>query len=302
MSIFQGLSAFSITPADTSGVVDTAALSRLLRRIVDAKADSIGLLGSTGGYAFLDKEQRRRTVETAMETVSGKIPIIVGVGAMRTSDAIELALDAKSAGADGLLLAPVSYTPLFEDEVFEHFVAVAEAGQLPLCIYNNPSTTRFTFGRDLITRLSKVQNIEAVKMPLPTGGDVASELRSLRSTTGSGFKVGYSGDWGGAAALLSGGDAWYSVVAGLLPCETLALARAAQAGDATEVERLDGTFRPLWDLFKEFGSFRVMYTIAQVLDLYAADPPRPILPLDVHTRKRVVEALDQLKRALAMVP
>ncbi|AYG65432.1 MULTISPECIES: dihydrodipicolinate synthase family protein [unclassified Rhizobium] len=294
MTLFTGLSAFPITPTDASGRVDIAALTRLLDRIHLAGADSIGLLGSTGGYAFLSREERRRAVQAAITSVGGKIPVIVGVGALRTDEAQALARDAKAAGADGLLLAPMSYTPLLEEEVYQHFAAVAEAGDLPLCIYNNPGTTKFTFSNELIARLAKVANIAAVKMPLPQGGDFQGELALLRQETPQGFSIGYSGDWGAAAGLLAGCDAWYSVIAGLLPAEALALTRAAQAGDTAEAERLDQAFQPLWSLFKEFGSFRVMYAIAEALDLCRADPPRPILPLSAAERPRVKSALDHI--------
>ncbi|ANP89848.1 hypothetical protein BA011_29565 (plasmid) [Rhizobium leguminosarum] len=73
MSLFKGLSAFPITPADASGRVDRAALAMLLQRIVDAGADSIGLLGSTGAYAFLTRDERKRAIETAVETVGGRV-------------------------------------------------------------------------------------------------------------------------------------------------------------------------------------------------------------------------------------
>ncbi|WFU09362.1 dihydrodipicolinate synthase family protein [Rhizobium sp. CB3090] len=294
MALFHGLSAFPITPTDEHGVIDTAALARLLTRIAAAKADSIGLLGSTGGYMFLSRDQRRRAVDAAMSAVGGKIPVIVGVGAMRTDEAQALARDAMQAGADALLLAPVSYTPLTDDEVYEHFAAVADAGQLPLCIYNNPGTTKFTFSNKLIARLAKVANIEAVKMPLPSGGDLRSELESLRSETQSGFAIGYSGDWGAADALLAGADAWYSVVAGLLPAEALALTRAAQSGDIEKARTINGAFEPLWSLFKEFGSFRVMFAIADALDLGRFEPPRPVLRLTASARQRVTEALNML--------
>ncbi|WP_349957664.1 dihydrodipicolinate synthase family protein [Rhizobium sp. ZPR3] len=294
MTLFTGLSAFPITPTDTSGRLDIAALTRLLERIRLAGADSIGLLGSTGGYAFLSRDERRRAVQATIASVGGKIPVIVGVGALRTDEAQALARDAKAAGADGLLLAPVSYTPLLEEEVYQHFVAVAEAGDLPLCIYNNPGTTKFTFSDGLIARLAKVANIVAVKMPLPQRGDFKEEMSRLRQETPKGFAIGYSGDWGAAAGLLAGSDAWYSVVAGLLPAEALALTRAAQAGDTAEVERLDQKFQPLWNLFKEFGSFRVMYAIAEALDLCRVDPPRPILPLSAAEKPRVKSALDHI--------
>jgi 4-hydroxy-tetrahydrodipicolinate synthase len=294
VTLFTGLSAFPITPADASGHVDIAALTRLLERIRHAGADSIGLLGSTGGYAFLSRDERRRAVQAATASVGGKIPVIVGVGALRTDEAQALARDAKAAGADGLLLAPMSYTPLLEEEVYQHFAAVAEAGDLPLCIYNNPGTTKFTFSHALIARLARVANIAVVKMPLPQEGDFKGEIALLRTETPKGFSIGYSGDWGAASGLLAGADAWYSVVAGLLPAEALALTRAAQASDTAEAERLDQKFQPLWSLFKEFGSFRVMYAIAEALDLCRIDPPRPILPLPAQERPRVRSALGHI--------
>lgn len=298
MTLFSGLSAFSITPTDAAGRVDAAALARLLERIVSTGADSIGLLGSTGGYAFLSRDERRRAVEAAMESVGGRIPVIVGVGALRTDEAEALARDAKAAGADGLLLAPMSYTPLTEEEVFQHMASVAAAGGLPLCIYNNPGTTRFVFSDILIAQLAKVVNIAAIKMPLPADGDFQGELTHLRAMMPASFSIGYSGDWGAADSLLSGGDAWYSVVAGLLPAEALALTRAAMTGDRAEAERLDRAFQPLWSLFKEFGSFRVMYAIADLLDLCRVAPPRPILPLVSAEILRVEAALGSLKREI----
>ncbi|CAN7714063.1 dihydrodipicolinate synthase family protein [Phyllobacterium sp. LjRoot231] len=299
MSLFKGLSAFPITPTGASGQVDTAALATLLQRVCDAGADSIGLLGSTGAYAFLARDERRRAVETAMNTVGGRIPVIVGVGALRTDEAQALAGDAKGAGADGLLLAPVSYVPLTGDEVLEHFTAVAKSGGLPLCIYNNPSTTRFTFSSALVAKLALVPNIAAIKMPLPANEDFKSELADLRGKTPSEFAIGYSGDWGASSALLAGADAWYSVVGGILPVEALALARAAQAGNTVEVERLEQAFQLLWSLFKQFGSFRVMYTLAGLLGIGDYEPPRPVKPIPGSSISDVVRALSHLRHAVS---
>lgn len=294
MSPFHGLSAFPITPTDDHGKVDTGALTRLVERLAAAKVDSIGLLGSTGGYAYLTREERRRAVETAVECVAGRVPLIVGVGNLRTDEAENLARDAQAAGADALLLAPVSYTPLTDDEVHAHFAAVAGATELPLCIYNNPGTTHFTFSAGLLARLAAVKNIRAVKMPLPKDMGFASEMEQLRRDTPKDFAVGYSGDWGAAEALIAGADAWYSVVGGLFPEPALALTRAAQAGDAVEARRIDARFHPLWELFKEFGSIRVMYAAAKLLSLSNAKPPRPILPMPSAHLPRLEQALDGL--------
>ncbi|WP_407530516.1 dihydrodipicolinate synthase family protein [Methylobacterium oryzisoli] len=294
MSIFSGLSAFPITPTDERGRVDTDALTVLLRRLELAGVDSVGLLGSTGTYAYLTREERRRAVEAAAGCVGGRVPVIVGVGALRTDDARDLARDAQAAGADGVLLAPVSYTPLTDEEVFHHFAAVAAVTDLPLCIYNNPSTTHFTFGDDLVARLAEVHGIVAVKSPAPAPSEAHAKVDALRLRLPADFAVGYSGDWHAAEAVLAGGVAWYSVIGGLLPQPSLALMRAAQAGDVAEVRRLNATFEPLWDLFRQHGSLRVVYAAANLLGLTDAQPPRPILPLGAAERGRIERALTAL--------
>jgi 4-hydroxy-tetrahydrodipicolinate synthase len=302
LRLFSGLSAFPLTPTGAAGHLQADVLGRFLERVQAAGTDSIGLLGSTGGYAYLSREARQHAVRVAVECVGGKIPIVVGVGALRTDEAETLARDAKAAGADGLLLAPMSYTPLTDEEVFQHFSAVAEAGGLPLCIYNNPSTTKFTFSADLIARLAKLPNVAAVKMPLPENGDFSGEMERLRAMTPDGFAIGYSGDWGAADALLAGCDAWYSVVAGLLPAPAVALTRAAQAGDHPEAARINDAFQPLWALFRAFGSFRVMYVMADLLGLARIESPRPILPLPKEARSRVEGALQILKDTGSSIP
>jgi 4-hydroxy-tetrahydrodipicolinate synthase len=290
-ALFKGVCAFPVTPSDRQGRVDTEILARLLEALCAAGVDSIGLLGSTGTYAYLSQQERRRAVEAAVECIGGRVPLTVGVGALRTDQAEDLARDAEAAGADALLMAPVSYTPLTQDEVYEHYRAVAGNTGLPLCIYNNPGTTHFTFSIDLLERLARLPTIEAVKMPLPAGGDIMGEIAVLRARTP--LLVGYSGDWGMADALLSGADAFYSVLGGLLPNPVLALARAAQAGDADRVRAVDAELTPLWDTFKSFGSLRVMYVLVDLLGLGAFEPPRPILPLDTAARDQVFAAAER---------
>lgn len=290
--LFTGLSAFPITPADESGRIDHKGLESLLARLDAAKVDSIGLLGSTGTYAYLRREERLRAVEIAAKAV--KTPLIVGVGALRTDDAIAHARDAEAAGAAGLLLAPVSYTPLTEEEVYRHFAAVTQATGLPLCIYNNPATTHFSFTPALIARLAEIDRIVAVKNPGLPAAEIGAAFEALRTQVPRDFAIGYSADWFAADALLAGAAAWYSVVAGLLPEPALRLTRAAQAGDGATAKRINASFGPLWALFKEFGSIRVMYAGARILALAEAEPPRPILPMPQEAEGRLREALAAL--------
>ncbi|MGI3902798.1 MAG: dihydrodipicolinate synthase family protein [Janthinobacterium lividum] len=294
MATFEGLSAFPITPIDRDGTVDLVALRRLLKPLVSAGVGSIGLLGSTGSYPYLTRTERRRALDAALDEVASQVPILVGVGALRTDEAVRLAQDAKAAGAAAGLLAPVSYTPLTDDEVFQHFRAVAEGSGLPLCIYDNPGTTHFTVSPALTGRLARIEGVMSVKNPAPPVGEIAAHLAERRAVVPPDFSVGYSVDWHAAEALLAGGDAWYSVAAGLWPHPCVAIARAALNGDAVEARRLDGAMQPLWDLFRAHSSLRVVYAAADMLGLCRAEPPRPILPLVPEIQARIAEVIRAL--------
>lgn len=289
MTLFTGLSAFPITPTSPAGEVIEHDLRQLVRRIAKGGPNSIGLLGSTGTYMYLDREERRRAVATAV-AAAGTVPVIVGVGALRTDQAEAFARDAAEEGASGLLLAPVSYTRLVEEEVFQHFAAVAAATDLPICIYSNPDTTNFTFSAEFVGRLAALATVAAIKLPLPGDIDIVADLGAFRAAAPR-LSVGYSGDWGCKDALLAGADCWYSVAGGLFPEHAAMLAAAALDGDREEADRRDAVFLGLWDLFKTHGSLRIMYAAANLLGRTAAQPPRPLLPVGEGLRLQIKAAM-----------
>ena len=195
---------------------------------------------------------------------------------------------------DNLLLAAVSYTPLKDDEVFQHFVSVAAVTDLPLCVYNNPGTTHFTFSNALLKQLAGIARIVAVKNPAPLAAEVEAKHRVLQLMLPADFAIGYSGDWLAPEAVIAGGVAWYSVIGGLLPEPALMLMRAAQTGNRVEMHRINTYFEPLWNLFQELSSYRVVHAAANILGLCQAVPPRPILPLSTADQQRVTAALEVL--------
>lgn len=291
MISLKGLSAFPITPSNRDGRVDVGALRALLDPLIAAKVDSVGLLGSTGSYPYFSRDERRRAVQAATALADGNTPILVGIGALRTDDAVRLAQDARDAGATAGLLAAVSYTPLTDDEVFEHFQTVARESGLPICIYDNPGTTHFQFTPALIGRLGRVDGIVAVKSPALDASTVAGHLRELRAVVPDGVALGYSADWNCTEALLAGADTWYSVVAGIFPKVCVDIVRAATGGDAARARELNARLQPIWDLFRTYSSLRVVYALANLRGIRVAEPPRPILPLPADAQMRVKETL-----------
>ena len=133
-----------------------------------------------------------------------------------------------------------------------------------------------------------------MKNPAPQGEALLGALRDLRTRTAPGFALGYSVDWNATEALIAGGDAWFSVAGGAFPEPCLKIVAAVQRGDAAEARRLDAGLQPLWDLFTEFSSLRVIYAAVNRLGICRAIPPRPLLPLPEAAQLRIGHVLAEL--------
>ena len=298
-ALLTGLSAFPLTPINNNagGTIDETAFSNLIARLAAASVDSITVLGSTGSYAYLTGDERRRVVELAIDA-AGDVPVLVGVGATRTRDVLRLTEHAQDAGAAALLVAPVSYQPLSDEEVYGLFEDVNAAASVPVVVYDNPGTTHFTFSDDLHARIADLPRIGSIKIPPVEDGPDAMQERidTLRSRIRAGVTIGISGDYVAAEALNAGCDAWYSVLGGTLPEACQAIVDAAKAGDKTRVTELANQLNPLWDLFGEHGSYRATSALAEELGLVAhPNLPRPVLGLDNTGRNQVRAVLRALR-------
>lgn len=290
---FTGLSAFPLTPL-VDERLDEAAYIRLIEGLRIAGVDSIGALGSTGCYAYLNRSERAAALRLAAE-YSGAVPVIAGIGAVRTRDVLGLAEDAQKAGVSAVLLAPVSYQPLTDDEVFALFETVTRELSVPLCVYDNPATTHFTFSDALLARIAQLPNIASIKIPPPPAGSAAQRVAELRALIPAHITLGISGDASAAAGLNAGCDVWYSVTGGLLPQLALPLVQAARAGDAMLAQAHSAALAPLWGLFNRYGSLRVIATVAELLGMVSASClPAPLQTLQAAARRDVAGVIEQL--------
>ncbi len=289
MSHLSGLSAFTLTPFNGAGVVDVDHLQKLVARLAATDVDSIGVLGSTGSYMYLNHEQRSRAVEAAVEA-SGDKPILAGIGDLRTDRVVEHAAKADKAGASAFLLAPVSYLPLTERDFTELVKTIASNSSLPICLYNNPGTTHFTMSAELVVNLAKVPTVNGVKNPAPAKELSANELDSQRGKLPKDFILGYSGDALIANVLPAGADAWYSVIAGTLP--DLALAIWSARNDPEKIRELHSQCTPLWECFNTWGGIRVVPEIARMIGLGSLDLALPLQPLEQHAVAKIEDALN----------
>ncbi len=290
--MFTGLSAFPPTPLAEVGI-DEPAYARLVTRLASAGVDSIGALGSTGSFAYLDRTERARAIAVAVRHAD-QVPVIAGVGALRMRDILRHVEDAQNAGASAVILAPMTYEALSDDEVFALYEEVCANLSVPLAIYDNPVATRVTFSDELHSRVAQLRPVAAIKLPLPAVGvdALAARVARLRALIPATVAIGVSGDDAAAAGLTAGCDLWFSVLGGTLPVECLALVRAAQGGLADDATAASARLQPLWQLFARYGTYRVIAALTEQLGLVPRmNLPRPVRPLDAEANRRVAEAL-----------
>lgn len=295
--MFTGLSAFPISPF-AQGEVDRHAYEQVIMRLADAEVDSICALGSTGLYPYLNAREKQVLIETAVAQ-AGDIPVLVGVGALRTRDVLANIEQAQKLGARGVLVAPVSYQKLSDDEVYTLYESISRETSIPVCVYDNPGATNFTFSPSLHGSISHLANIASIKLP---GGVVAGEgsawLESLREGVADGVTLGVSGDMFAPLGLQLGCDVWYSVLAGLFPRTAKQIMLLSQACPTSEeANAISARYQSLWDRFvANRGGMRVMASAAQLLG-YVEGPclPAPLKALDAEEMQQLRTCIDALE-------
>lgn len=179
----------------------------------------------------------------------------------------------------------------------EHVRTVVRDGGLPICLYDNPSAAGFSFTLELVSQLAPLPGVLGIKNPTSNTATTIEDLARQRAATPQGFSIGFSGDSLCTEALIAGADAWYSVLAGILPTPCVQIAQAVARGDIATARRVNADLAPVWALFKAHSSFRVVYAMAGVLGLTEAAPPLPIHPLSASAVRDVEAVLKALPGA-----
>lgn len=290
--MFNGLSAFPITPFKNEAI-DFDAFEKIVDNLVDAKVDSICAMGSTGLYPYLKPDEIFQVAKKTVE-IANDVPVMAGVGALRTEDVLKNVEAAQRAGVSAVLLAPVSYHPLNDQEVFSLYEKVTQELSVPLCVYENPRVTQFTFSDDLYKSITQLPNVGAIKIPgMPFATDEGNaRLAQLRAIVPSTVAIGVSGDQFGAAGMQAGCDLWLSVLGGLFPRTVQRLM------SGSDIASLQQKLTPMWQCFVEHkGGLRVMATAATILGYSESNClPSPLLPVSGEHR----DALEKMLNLLAL--
>jgi len=292
--MFQGSMVALVTPMQSDGSVDGAALAQLIEFHVKNGTDAIIAVGTTGESATLDEHEHCQLVKQIVELVAGRVPVIAGTGANSTTEAITLTRCAKDAGADACLLVTPYYNKPTQEGLYLHHKAIAEAVDIPQILYNVPGRTAVDMLPETIERLSKVSNIIGVK---EATGDV-SRVTDIIARCGGDFDV-YSGDDATAMeAILSGAKGDISVTANVAPAEMHEMCTAALKGDRDKAALINKNLMGLHEnLFLEANPIPVKWALLEM----GIIPAGIRLPLTVFS-EQYHETLRQAMRQAKVLP
>jgi 4-hydroxy-tetrahydrodipicolinate synthase len=273
-SNFAGLSVAITTPFK-GGEVDYDTLRTQIEFQIASGTVCLVPSGTTGESPTLSHEEHERVISAVVEAAAGRAKVMAGTGSNSTAEALRLTKWAAKEGADAALLVAPYYNKPTQQGFYEHYKAVAEAVDIPICIYNIPGRTGKNIEPETIARLGEISNITMVKEA--TGSlDQASQILATTNLTL------LSGDDSLTLPFMSvGGEGVISVVGNIVPKDMIALVNAFNAGDTAKAQE--------WH-FKLFALCRDMLGIAtnpipvkaalQMLGRDTGDLRLPMTPLD----------------------
>jgi 4-hydroxy-tetrahydrodipicolinate synthase len=268
---FHGVFPYLVSPVDAAGRVKTEVLARLASDLIDAGVHGLTPLGSTGEFAYLDREQRAAVVAATLEAARGRVPVIAGVASTATADAVAQARHYEKLGATGILAILEAYFPLKDAQVESYFRAIADAVDIPVVLYTNPQFQRSDLTVDVIARLAAHPRIRYIK----DASNNTGRLLSIMNRCGDTLRVFSASAHIPAAVMLIGGVGWMAGPACIVPRQSVRLYDLCRAEKWHEAMRLQ---RELWRINEAFARFNLAACIKAALQLQGYPVGDPIAP------------------------
>ncbi len=271
----HGVLPYLVSPVAADGQVQRDVLGRLVDHLIEAGVHGLVPLGSTGEFAYLTVAQRLAVVEATVAAARGRVPVLAGVAATTTAEAVRLARAVMAAGADGVLAILEAYFPVPDAGVEAYFRAIAAAVDGPVVLYTNPQFQRSDLSLPVIARLAAVDNIVAIKDASTNTGRLLSILNAAEGR----LDVFAASAHIPAAVMLIGGAGWMAGPACIVPRQSVALYELCRRGVWDEAMALQ---RQLWAVNGVFAKYALAACIKGGLQLQGFDvgdplPPQPAL-------------------------
>ena len=249
-----------ITPMESSGVVDWAALDGLVDWHLESGTHGIVPVGTTGESATLTPEEHKQVVSRVVRRVDGHVPVVAGAGANATAEAIEFTKAAHGDGADYCLSVTPYYNKPTQEGLYRHYCAIAEAvPALPIVLYNVPPRTACDMQAETVARLAEVDAIVGIKEAC---GD-AHRVAEIKALVPEDFVLLSGEDAQTLTMAGHGATGAISVTANVLPTLMAEFCQAFVAGDDAKAQALDAKLQPIHEiLFVETSPIPTKWALA----------------------------------------
>jgi len=232
----QGIWSPMPTPFRKGGELDEPRLGELTDYLIDGGVDGLFPLGTTGEFAFLNRDERKRVVEVVADRANSRVPVLAGVSDPSPTNAVSFAKDAESAGADGVVATPPYYYSVDEEGIYKHFRMIYDSISLPLILYNIPEWTHNLVSVPVVSRLVDEGVVVGMKY---TEYNMLNLLRFIQAV-GRKIAVFTGSDAMAYSCLEAGGSGAVISVSNILPKRASSIFDLVLAGkfrQAMEVQR-----------------------------------------------------------------
>lgn len=270
--VFTGAGVAVITPMHENGTINFDVLGQILEDQIARGTDAIVICGTTGECSTMTDAEQLSAINFAVDTVAHRVPVVAGAGSNDTAHGCALAAGAANCGADALLMVTPYYNKTSQAGLIAHFTAMAEAGGIPVILYNVPSRTGVNIKPETAQKLSEHPLINGIK---EASGNIA-QVAQIAAACGDALNI-YSGNDDQVLPLLSlGGKGVISVVSNIAPTLVHDCCKAWFDGNAAEARRLQLEMLPLCDaMFCDVNPIPVKYA----MNLLGWDAGKCRLPL-----------------------
>ena len=276
-SFIHGIIPPIITPLDKDENVDEAKMRKQVDFVINGGVHGILAFGSNSEFYVFEEDEKKRILEIILSQAAGRVPVYMGIGNIKTRKCIRIAQMAKAAGASGIsVLQPMFLAPT-EEELFQHFSAIANSvSDLPMLLYNNPGRTGYGMSYNLVMRLlDACPNIVGMK---DSSGDMTRVAEFIRLTRGRNFKVLGGKDTLVFGTLVHGGAGAVCTTANVFPELVCSIYEKFKAGDLAGALEAQFTLNPV-RLSMDLASFpAATKDMANLMGMDVGASCRPVLP------------------------
>lgn len=287
-TFIRGIIPAMITPMTEDEELDEKGFQRIIDGLIDAGVHGIFTVGTAGEFWALTVEEKKRVYEWTVQMTDKRVPVYVGTCANSTRETVQLSELAQEAGADCLSVLTPNYINPSQDQLFDHFSAVAKAVDIPILLYNLPARTGNTISVDLVVRLAEsFENIVGIK---DSSGNFANGMAMIDSTP-EGFCFVMGNDAMILPALIQGAVAAIAATANVAPEIAAGIYENFLKGDIETAKDFQRRLTPLRHGFT-LGTHPAMLKAGAEMVGYAGGPPRaPVSKLSESERQKLAEML-----------